>query len=327
MLRSRMAKAVMVAWLACVGAAPLTAQPADDAGDIEAQRRAQADQQRAQAEQRGVQERRRQAEQQRTQAEQQTVVLERELENARRELAEAAREVARLSAQVAGPTVGEITRRFRYAGQRAMLGLNIEDTELGVRVAGVSPNGPAASAGLAVGDTIVAIEGADLAGGGDRSPSELLLAQMTNVEPGESVELRVLREGDYRDVEVQARPIEPGQFFDWAGAGNAFSFSGPKTWRGMFQPRPWSDLDLVALTPALGAYFGTDKGLLVVRAPRDTTLGLKDGDVILEIGGREPQTPEHAVRILASFEPGETLHLTIMRNQRRETLEVRIRTE
>ena len=95
----------------------------------------------------------------------------------------------------------------------------------------------------------------------------------------------------------------------------------------MFEPRPWSDLDLVALTPALGAYFGTDKGLLVVRAPEDATLGLADGDVILEIGGREPQTPEHAVRILASFEPGETLHLTIMRKQRRETLEVRIRTE
>src|SRR5690606_28082380 len=98
----------------------------------------------------------------------------------------------------------------------------------------------------------------------------------------------------------------------------------PRTWRGMFQPRPWRDLDLVPLTPALGEYFGTDKGLLVVRAPQDTTLGLRDGDVILEIGDREPQTPEHAARILASFESGETLTLTIMRRQRRETLEVQI---
>ena len=47
-----------------------------------------------------------------------------------------------------------------------------------------------------------------------------------------------------------------------------------------------------------------------------------DGDVILDIGGREPNSPEHALRILASFESGESLELAIMRNQDRQTLEV-----
>ena len=82
-----------------------------------------------------------------------------------------------------------VARGFRFAGQRAMLGIGIEDTERGVRVASVSPNGPAADAGLKVGDTIVAIDGAELAdtrvaGGGKQSPSELLLAQMANVDAG-----------------------------------------------------------------------------------------------------------------------------------------------
>ena len=81
--------------------------------------------------------------------------------------------------------------------------------------------------------------------------------------------------------------------------------------------------------PALGwvaaALFaaGLGGGLLVVRAPDDEALeALMDGDVILEIGGRTPNGAAHALRILASFEPGETLQLTIMRDQRRETLEI-----
>ena len=252
--------------------------------------------------------------------------LERELERARAQMESAAREVARLSGGLAGPIVNDVTRRFRYAGQRAMLGLNIEDAELGARVVAVSSNGPAATAGLAVGDTIVAIEGAELVearrgGGGQQSPSELLLAQMSNVDPGENVELRVLRDGDYRNVQVQAREFEPQQFFEQ----HAPDFS---SWTGMFtRVPPWADMQLAALTPALGAYFGTDHGLLVVRAPTNPALALQDGDVILDIGGREPVSPEHAARILASFEPGGALRVTIMRRQQRETLEVEIPVE
>jgi S1-C subfamily serine protease len=81
----------------------------------------------------------------------------------------------------------------------------------------------------------------------------------------------------------------------------------------------WNDLELVTLTPALGSYFGATEGLLVVRAPDEPRIGLQDGDVILEIAGREPTSPEHAMRILMSFEPGETVSFSIMRRQRRET--------
>jgi S1-C subfamily serine protease len=80
-------------------------------------------------------------------------------------------------------------------------------------------------------------------------------------------------------------------------------------------------MELVALSEGLGGYFGTDEGLLVVRAPATDELGLEDGDVILEIGGRVPSSPQHAMSILRSFEPGERLELEIMRRQRREQLE------
>jgi hypothetical protein len=58
----------------------------------------------------------------------------------------------------------------------------------------------------------------------------------------------------------------------------------------------------VELTPGLGEYFGTDAGLLVVRAPEGDDIDLRDGDVIPEIGGRIPQSVGHAMRILRSVE-------------------------
>ena len=164
--------------------------------------------------------------------------------------------------------------------------------------------------------------------GSKQSPTELLLAQMANVDPGESVKLRVVNEaGAERDVTVKTRPvwINPPTPPNAPNPPNAYSFSfrGPGNF-WPFGPNPWAEMQLVALTPGLGTYFGTSKGLLVVRAPGDATLQLKDGDVILDIGGREPASPEHAVRILGSFQRGEPLKITVMRNKSKQTLDVKL---
>jgi C-terminal processing protease CtpA/Prc len=252
--------------------------------------------------------------------------LRRELEQAQSSLEEAAREIARLSAELAAPVVDEVARRFRTTGPRVMLGLNIEDADSGVRVVGVSPNGPAATAGLQTGDVVVALDGERLDAAGDTSPSRALLAHMRSVEPGDDVLVTVRRADSEVDLRVATRELgppgleppgfnlrlrqPPGAVRPFLTRSRGAAFGG------------WRTMELVPLTPVLGAYFGTDDGLLVVRAPADDALGLRDGDVILDISGREPTTPEHAMRILASFEPGETLRMTIMREQRRETLEL-----
>lgn len=80
---------------------------------------------------------------------------------------------------------------------------------------------------------------------------------------------------------------------------------------------PVADMELAPLTPGLGRYFGTDTGVLVVRAPPEKELGLKDGDVILSIGGRKPIDSSHAIRILGSYDPGEKVTLEVMREHRR----------
>ncbi len=258
----------------------------------------------------------------------------RALQEARENLERAAREVARLSAQANAPGLALNMRDFGRSGQRAMLGINITDEESGVLVAGVSPGGPADESGVETGDIIVAIEDADLAGSDASTPSELLVGYMAGVVPGENVDLTIMRDGEEQQIEVATHAFD-AQFF----AGSAFATPVAPYMRGdMTANMPptialrspigmlgrWADMELVELTPTLGAYFGAEEGILVVRAPSDDELQLMDGDVILEIGGRTPMNRGHAMRILGSFEPGETLELTIMRDQRRQTLELEI---
>ncbi|MFP6827996.1 MAG: PDZ domain-containing protein [Gammaproteobacteria bacterium] len=260
------------------------------------------------------------------------VDAELELRVARENLEVAARDVARLSAQVSAPVVGHVIREFDFTSRRAMLGINIEDSDEGVVVAGVSPGGPADESGVETGDIIVAIEAAELTDSESSSPTEVLIGYMARVMPGESVTLSIVRGDEEHEIEIEARALE-AQYFAGAFAtptmplpqGN-FRIGGQPPMGFDFTRRigRWADMELVELTPALGGYFGTNEGILVVRAPSDDGLELRDGDVILEIGGRTPTSTEHAMRILGSFEPGETLELTIMRNQRRQSLELEL---
>jgi S1-C subfamily serine protease len=268
-----------------------------------------------------------------------------ELERTRRELEAAAREVARLSAGTARPF--ELTQAFR-AFPRAVLGVSVaDDPPNGARVNAVTPGSAAAEAGVATGDLITAIDGVELTGGG--SARQRLIDQIVSVEPGETVALRILRDGELREVSVEARAgrdalftaVGPGAYARLGGVPGMRATPGTPdggvvVWNGVapnimrferFLGTRWNDIELVTLTAELGSYFGTDEGLLVVRAPENDEIGLRDGDVILEIGGRTPTTPEHAMRILMSFEAGETLRLTIMRRERRQVIEYTIPAE
>ena len=264
------------------------------------------------------------------------VKLQQQLGQAREQLARAVGDVARASAQLTQPAQYRVRRTpFVFTGSQAVLGLNIEDSDFGVFVTGVTPNGPAATAGVTVGDTIVSINDVELARlAGTTSPTAALLGQIGNVAPGDDVKLRILRGGDYRDVVVKAgegslrQPFLftgdwPMPYSSWLRGVRQNSRDG---WAAFLGNGLWSDIELVTLTPALGEYFGVTKGLLVVRAGRAAELGFRDGDVIIDIAGREPQSPEHALRILASFEPGESLQAAVMRQRKRESLAIRVPT-
>jgi len=63
-----------------------------------------------------------------------------------------------------------------------------------------------------------------------------------------------------------------------------------------------------------------DDGVLVISAPRNSSLGVKGGDVVLAVDGRRPEGPLHLIRILRSYDGGEPFKLEILRSRKRETL-------
>ncbi len=258
--------------------------------------------------------------------------VEKRLADAQRRLEDAAREVAELSGEVAG--AHREINVFVAGPRRAMLGVNLGGAEPagGVRVEGVSPGGPAAEAGVKAGDVIVAIEAKPVATGRE------VVRAMESIEPGQKVALELKRDGKPVKLSVEARPLDR-VFFAGRGAGMP-AVPGVPAIRGLpamppmegraFIANPhwllddWGDAEFVTLTAGLGRYFGAGKGVLVARAPEDAALGLQDGDVIVAIGGREPQSGRHAMRILRSYQPGESIELRILRDRRAQTLSVKV---
>jgi len=270
--------------------------------------------------------------------------MDQRLREAEKRMEEAAREIAEITRQRL-PEIREIERRYVLAG-RPRLGVMI-DSEVeagpveGVSIIAVTPGTAAADAGLRAGDILTAVNGESLSAESCEAANLRLLDFMKGVEEGDVVKVEYLRDGKSGSVEVEPRVVDD-EAFVFVPDGHRklrvpevpdapiapevlknfkFEFGGP--WAGS----ALGDLELVELNEGLGKYFGTDTGLLVVRAPKSGSTKLQDGDVIQSIDGREPKGVRHAMRILASYQAGEKLELGIMRNKKKITLEIEIPAE
>jgi C-terminal processing protease CtpA/Prc len=264
-------------------------------------------------------------------AEQSPAELREKLEDARRRLDAAVREVTELQMSMSDHMVPHIRHVDSFASQRAMLGINVrpddDGSSEGVPVVSVSPGGAAESAGLKAGDVLLAINDKPLKRAGKLSPRDVLMDEMEKVKPGEKVTLRYRRDNKVAAATVTAQ--RPDALFAMPAVRGFAS--------GTMMPLPaiaarraagvFGSADLVPLTPQLGKYFGTEKGLLVVRAPSDSRLKLEDGDVIVDIDGRVPSSPSHAFRILGSYQAGETLKLSVLREKKKMTFDITIPDE
>ena len=240
--------------------------------------------------------------------------------------------------------VGEPFNVFAFTGSHGRIGVlvnlkvNADSDKLGARIDGVTPGGPAAKAGLKVGDIITRFNGTSLANLGpsdedDSRPGMKLIELAHDLDPGDSVQVEYRRGSDTKKATLVAEELS----YSYSGDTRVPPMGGMGEWMppgDMHDMMPemagrefnfcfgegWCNLDLVRLNSDLGEYFGTQEGVLVVKAPNDSSLQLKGGDVIVSIGGRKVSTPEHAMRILQSYEPGESVSIDIMRHQRRTTV-------
>lgn len=263
------------------------------------------------------------------------------MKEAEERLAEAARRVAELSSERLG-AIGDARRFIVDLSDKPRLGVTIDSDDpgqpvAGVSVIGVTPGSPADDAGIRTGDVLTSINGEPLSAASMDEANMKLFDFMKGVEEGDTLDIEYLRDGNVGKVAVAPRRMSGAMFTmlppgmrDDDHAGNhvpgfplapeffdRFRFGGG--WRGT-----WGDMELVEVSEGLGRYFGTDKGLLVISAPKSNAFKLQDGDVIQSIDGREPSSVNHCMRILGSYQSGEKLVLKIMRDKRPETIEIEV---
>ena len=273
--------------------------------------------------------------------------------------ASAQQDTARVRVRVRTPESGE-GRTFTYMMgpenfqldmRRGRLGITVDlrpdaRDSIGARVAGLMPGGPAERAGVQTGDIITRFNGTRLAvaesgnAEADQSrPGMRLINLASRLDQGDTVRLDLRREARTLTVTFAAAETDMdvlvermrvpgnGQTFmrEFGGPGVAESeMPGGGPMRMLMSGHTLNDLELVKVSPQLAEGLGISEGLLVVDVGSDTAIGVRAGDVIVSIGGRRPTGPPHAMRILSTYDAGETVQFEVMRQRRRITVNGRM---
>lgn len=231
-----------------------------------------------------------------------------------------------------------------------------ETDSIGAYVQSVTPGGPAAKAGLQSGDLIVRLDGKSVIGATGRTVDEeeslagvRLVEMAAKLEPNDTIKVELQRSGQRKTVTLVTgdEPViamgEDGRSFVFrmpeGGRIEGMKIPGPTFERTPGPGMQWEmrsgspgatavfvgggalgNLELAPLNPDLGSYFGTSEGILVIRAPANSPLGLKGGDVVLTVDGRKPSSPSSLMRILRSYDQNESFKLEILRQKKPETI-------
>jgi serine protease Do len=171
------------------------------------------------------------------------------------------------------------------------------DEVRGADIVAIDENTPAASSGLQVGDVVIALDGQRI------DNAAQLTTSLARREPGETVELTVIRAGDKRTVSV-----ELGEFaHENEGPRREAEDAGAEQTMG-FAVRP--------LTPQIASRFGheaTDGVVIsdVRRFSPASNAGLRPGQILRQINGEVVETPADVEEIAQSIGHNQVVSIRV----------------
>ncbi len=286
--------------------------------------------------------------------------LEARLAAARAELAKQAREVAELSRQLGkgGPNLEVI--RMMGDPDRGRIGVVLAPNAAGeVEIGAVTPGSPADRAGVKSGDVLVAVDGkpvtrgagnpVERAGLGGLKREQRVALQLRGsdgkvrdlqltAEAGAPQRIFTLDSGGLAPVTVDTEALEARLRAAMEAAGGPFPMDQARIERIIERSIQHGDgkeirmirlgpggrhgIELIDLNPTLGRYFSTSTGVLVASRAGEQFAGLQPGDVLLEVAGQPVSDARAAWRALYDQTPGSRFSVAIMRDQRRQNVEL-----
>ncbi|KFN43528.1 PDZ domain-containing protein [Arenimonas oryziterrae] len=216
----------------------------------------------------------------------------------------------------------------------------------GVRIAAVTPESPAAKAGLRTGDVLLSVDGKKIAGNGTAAV-ESARGLLGDLKQDQTVRLSYAREGKTFDASVKADAIRRVMVFNREGGdmpmrgpgrgGDHMMVLSPQVEMdiermggpmrhcesgkedchlpAMMQAFRWQGLNLASVDASLGRYFGTSKGVLVVSSGPELK-GLQSGDVIQRVAGSDVASPRDVMRALRERKEGEQVKVDVLRDHK-----------
>ncbi|HWP86210.1 MAG TPA: Do family serine endopeptidase [Terriglobia bacterium] len=209
---------------------------------------------------------------------------------------------------------GKVTRGMigiTYQSEQNPVLLRSFGAEHGVVITSVQPGGPADEAGLKQGDVIVAINDSPI-----HSPDDLL-AQVAALPVGEKATVRYIR--DKKEQSTQLVPGDRAEMLaEQGGGGTPFGGGRPGT------PAKFG-ISVQNLTPQIARQMGLEsdaRGVVVSSVDEASfaeEIGLRRGDVILEINHEPVRSVEDVLRLQRNLKSGSDVVFLVKRMQLGQT--------
>lgn len=218
------------------------------------------------------------------------------------------------------------------------IALNEEDR---VEIIDVERDSPAEIADIEEGDVVLEFEDEDV-------DDTVMLQKMIRMRrPGETITIKVEREGKTRDAKVKLGELTEEDI--WSEFESKFPTlftpsiekvapwpptvkRSPDVFRFGFEHRKFIGVRVQDLNPELSEYFGIDKGtgILVSSVEKDSPAdkaGLKVGDVIIRADGKRMESGQNLVDIIQDKEKGDKISIELLRNKKKRSVEVEVEEE